>query len=104
MLFGPGVGFDQALSLLVAPFIGKLPTYPGIVELGLNTDVVAFFLVLGAEDLEFRWFQRARWVSFVDQIRGKHTSQHRRHLQELARSGIAERRLTRKVGAHVGRV
>ena len=35
---------------------GKVVEYPGIVELGLEGDVFAFFLVLGAEDLEFGWF------------------------------------------------
>lgn len=47
--------------------------YPGIVELGLNADVVTFFLVLRPENLELGRFQRAgakRQASQVAKFRG----------------------------------
>lgn len=56
MLVGAIVGFDEALGVLV---LGGgedgvlVRMYPGVVEFCLEADVLAFFLVLCAQDLEF---------------------------------------------------
>jgi hypothetical protein len=39
--------------------MGARVMYPCVVEFCLNADILAFFVVLGAEDLEFFWFERA---------------------------------------------
>lgn len=53
--------------------------YPGVVELGLDADIVAFFLVLRPEDLELGGFQRTgskRQASQVAKFRRRHLKEH----------------------------
>jgi hypothetical protein len=55
LLFGSGVGFDEALTMVVSIGprgmleVGKI--YPSIVEFRLDGDVFALFFILRAENL-----------------------------------------------------
>lgn len=85
----------------------RIAAYPGVVELGLDADHIAFFLELCTENLELRRLERPRipcqrtplWFVVMDGA-GKLTSRHRLHLFKQSQRGACIETPSGRGGVH----
>lgn len=79
------------MSFAVITYIAyRGQSYPSVVEFRLNPDIIPLLLVLCPQDLELRWFQRAKHTLALEVTKSnKDISLGRRQITDLSASAAS---------------